>query len=113
MMKVTIPVRTVNPLNRREHWSSRAKRAREARAETFYSLKANKAPYTLPCTITVTRIAPRKLDAHDGLPAALKGVVDGVADYLMVKSDADQRLSWKYAQRAGEPHEYAVEVEIT
>jgi hypothetical protein len=109
---VIVHVHTVNPLNRREHWAARAKRAREARQATFYSLKAAKAPHSLPCVVTVTRVAPRALDGHDGLPASLKGVVDGVTDYLLVKSDADPRIEWKYAQRQGGVREYAAEVEI-
>ncbi len=110
-MTVELPLRTVNPLNRREHWAERARRAREHRQTTFYALKAAKAPHALPCVVTVTRIAPRPLDKHDGLPASLKGTVDGVADYLLC-NDNDPRITWRYAQRRGAPHEYGAEVEI-
>jgi hypothetical protein len=61
----------------------------------------------LDCRITLTRIAPRKLDAHDGLRSALKPVVDGVADFFGCK-DNDPRLEWRYEQRRGRIREYAV-----
>jgi hypothetical protein len=108
--EATIPLETVNPLNRREFWAARAKRARNARASTFYALKQAKAPHALPLTVTVTRIAPRPLDGHDGLPASLKGVVDGIADYLLLKSDADPRLTIRYAQERAGVREYGVRI---
>jgi hypothetical protein len=63
------------------------------------------------CAITLTRIAPRELDAHDGLRSALKPVVDGVADFFGCK-DNDPRLSWQYEQRRGRVREYAVEIRL-
>jgi hypothetical protein len=60
--------------------------------------------------ITLTRIAPRKLDT-DNLVSACKGVRDGIADTLGV-DDGDERITWKYAQRKGKPKQYAVEVEV-
>jgi hypothetical protein len=108
---VTIPLHTTNTLNLRECWQARARRAREHRTATWYALKAAKASYALPCTVTVTRISPRQLDKHDGLPAALKNVVDGIADWMQVK-DNDERLNFLYDQRKGKPGEYAVSIEI-
>jgi len=108
---VTIPIKPMNSLNLRECWQARARRAREHRQSTFYALKAAKAPHQLPCVVTVTRVAPRKLDQHDGLPASLKGVIDGVADYLLVK-DNDERITWRVEQRQGGVREYAAEVRI-
>ncbi len=110
-MKITLPFITVNPLNRHEHWTARSKRHGRHRAGTFYALKAEKAPHTLPCTVTITRVAPRALDRHDGLPASMKPIVDGIADWLLI-NDNDPRLTILYAQRKGEPKECAVEVEI-
>jgi hypothetical protein len=110
-MIVSIPLIAINPLNRRECWQARARRARLHRGDTWRALKAAKAPYALPCTVTVTRVSTRALDAHDGLPASLKGCVDGIADWLDVK-DNDPRVQWVYAQAKGKPKEYAVLVEI-
>lgn len=43
--------------------------------------------------VQITRISAGKLDAWDGLPAALKPVVDGIADAFGVRDD-DPRWQW-------------------
>ncbi len=60
--------------------------------------------------ITVTRIAPRKLDEHDNLRTALKSVVDGITEGLGFARDDDPRIVWEYRQSRGRPHEKAVGV---
>lgn len=107
-MKLTIPIRIESVANIHEHWASRAKRAREHRTDVWFALKAARAPVEVPVTITLTRIAPRVLDT-DNLASGCKAARDGVADWLMV-DDGDKRLTWVYAQRKGEPKEYALEV---
>ena len=59
----------------------------------------------------VWRIAPGELDDHDGLPAALKGIVDGLADALDV-DDGDRSVFARprYLQRKEGRGVYAVEV---
>lgn len=64
----------------------------------------------LPCTVTLTRIAPRDLDG-DNLQSSLKAIRDGVADFLKV-DDRDSRVTWAYAQERGAPKFYGVRVEI-
>lgn len=77
-------------------------------------------------TITLTRIAPRKLD-DDNLQSAFKSVRDGLADAFVgvartvIKrgkpcvevrgDDSDGRLAWRYAQEPG-PFAIRVTVEI-
>lgn len=107
---ILVPVRVESTPNIREHWQARAKRAREHKSATWYSMKASKAPYALPCAVTLTRVAPRSLDT-DNLAAGLKAVRDGVALWLQV-DDADPRIEWRYAQRRGGVREYGVEVEV-
>ena len=110
-MRIEVPIRIESVANLREHWAAKAKRSREHRAAVWYALKATKAPHALPCTVTLTRIAPRTLDSHDNLRSGLKAAVDGVASWLMV-DDADPRITWAYAQQAGAPKQYALMVEI-
>ena len=112
-MRVEVPIRLVSVANISEHWTVSARRRSEHRAACWYALKAAKAPHVLPCTVTLTRIAPRQLDAHDNLRSSAKGCVDGIADWLDLKTDADSRVTWRYAQRRGEPKTYALEIEIT
>ena len=66
-MKVTIPLRTYSTLNQREHWRKRARRAKVER-NTAYLLTTR---FPLPCTVYLTRIAPRALD-DDNLRGAHK-----------------------------------------
>jgi hypothetical protein len=64
----------------------------------------------LPCTIKITRIAPRALD-DDNLAGSHKHVRDGIADWLGV-NDRDPRVKYEYAQRKGKQKEYAGQIEI-
>ena len=84
--------------NIRQHWGDRAKYTRNHRALGKLSVKGFP---NLPCTVTLTRIAPRKLDG-DNLQAAFKAFRDGVADGLGIKSDADPRVTWVYKQETGD-----------
>lgn len=52
----------------------------------------------LPVVVTVTRIAPGKLDEHDNLPASAKAVVDEISKWMGV-SDRNPDIAWKYAQK--------------
>jgi len=112
-MKVTLPIRTVNTLNTREHWSKRAKRAKKDREAGYYAgyMALPKGRLVVHAyRVTLTRIAPRTMDG-DGLQASFKGIRDGVADAIDL-DDGSKLITWVYAQRKGRPKEYAVEVEI-
>ncbi len=71
----------------------------------------------IPCRIKLTRIAPHKLDYHDGLPISMKSVIDQICDIIVPglaagRSD-DKGFKIEYDQKQGLPKEYAVEIEIT
>lgn len=104
-MRIELPIATVSEANRRDHWATKARRAKFQRNTAWALCPA----YPLPCVVTLTRIAPRSLDAHDNLRSALKFAVDGIADRLGIK-DNDPRVEWRYAQTKGSP--YAVIVEF-
>lgn len=105
MSTTFIPLRLVSVANAREHWAQRAKRAKAHRMAAMAVPK-----HSLPCVVTITRIAPRTLDTDNNASAA-KALRDGIADRLGVK-DNDPRVTWRYDQRRGKPREYAVEVKI-
>lgn len=111
---VTIPMRLVSVANMREHWETKATRAKSQRILAWAELKAaDKAPRLMgPVTVKVTRIAPRALDKHDNLRMACKAVVDGVADWLGV-DDRDPRVTWEYGQERGKPKQYAARIEVS
>lgn len=96
-------------MNARGHWAPRAARAKRHRQTTHWALLTSVKP-ALPCTVILTRIAPRELDG-DNLQASLKATRDGVADWLGV-DDRDARVTWRYGQRRGTSKRYAVEVRI-
>ena len=112
MTKVLLPIRTWSEANQRVHWAKRARRAHRQREAARILVRTALAPGPVAeaIIVTLTRIAPRKLDS-DNLAGALKAVRDGVADALGM-DDGDPCIEWRYAQGKGKPSEYAVLVEI-
>ena len=94
-LATSLPIRAVNPLNRRDHWATRAKRAKEQRERVRGFWAMGTVP-TLPVKVTLVRRAPQECD-YDGLVASMKHVVDGIADAYGV-DDADPRFAWVYRQ---------------
>ncbi len=109
-LTVILPIRTASEANLREHWARRAKRAREQRGLAALVCRAALALPSLPATITLTRIAPRRLD-DDNLTRSFKAVRDGIADWLRV-DDGSPLLTWRYSQEVGAPRTYAVRVDV-
>lgn len=108
---IRIPLRTVNPLNQREHHHARARRVREERRITAWALIASAEQKQLPVNVILTRESSREMDT-DGLAASFKGVRDQVAEWLGV-DDADPRIAWVYAQRKLKSRgNYAVTIEF-
>lgn len=79
---------------------AKVRRAHKQREDVTMVLQSRfgKVPPAPPLTITLTRIAPGTLDAHDSLPPSFKHVADAVAAWIGL-DDADKRLTWKYDQR--------------
>jgi hypothetical protein len=103
-----VALRTLNPLNRREHHHARAKRVAHERAATLAALRAFfRAPPALPALGSgrkllwvLTRLSPGTMDS-DGAVAAMKGVRDAVAEFCGV-DDADPRVAFHCGQDAGD-----------
>jgi hypothetical protein len=108
---IRIPIKTVNPLNRREHFMARAKRVAAERDAVSWALVAANFRMELPALVTLTRVAPRALDRHDGLPASMKAVADMICKRAGIDDKTDL-IDWRYRQRKGGPKEYAVEIEV-
>lgn len=98
-------LKTPNPLNGATGNSKRAaiirtKRRRQHRELAKLHALAAKPP-ELPVVVHVTRVAPSNgLDPHDGLGAALKGIIDGIADAFGV-DDRDPRIRFVPLQERG------------
>jgi hypothetical protein len=100
-------LQTRTETNNNEFWRKRHSRAKRQLLMTQEALCA----VWLPCTVTLTRIAPRELDTGDNLPSALKHCRDGIADWLGI-DDRDPRVTWVYGQRRGAAKYYGVEILI-
>ena len=110
MIEIRMPVKIVSVANLRLHWAVKAKLAKSHRSKAFSALASVAAPPAPPCTLVLTRVAPRALDG-DNLQSAFKAVRDGVADWLGV-DDGHQQLDWQYKQRKDGSKVYAVEIEV-
>lgn len=105
MSLTVLSLRIQSEANLRSHWAVRA-----ARVKAHRSAACIVPVHSLPCVVTLTRIAPRALD-DDNCVGGFKALRDGIAARLGV-DDADPRVTWRYAQRKGNPGEYAAEVRI-
>jgi len=110
-----IPVRIESEGNKMEHWTKKHKRKKAQKTAIKYMIFNTKI--SPPCTVTLTRIAPRSLDDHDNLRTALKLAVDTVADQLIPglkagRADGSKEISWIFKQERGAVREYALKIEL-
>jgi len=116
-MKMKLPIKVYNEANNTDHWSKKAARRKSQKLAIYCTLKDVVTPEMLPCKIILTRISPRKLDQHDNLPYAFKGILDSlcsllVPDKAIGQADSDSRIQVEYRQSKGEKYECAMEIEI-
>ena len=106
-MTLLLPIATVNPLNKREHWSKRTARVASERALAEVWLRHEwgsrpvaclPAPPPLPVRVTLTRLAEKVMD-DDGLSASMKGCRDEIALWLGADDSPGSGITWAYAQR--------------
>lgn len=113
MITLDFPCKTAAMNNSRVHWAIRSREVKAQRLAVWAEWQANvKRKPKLPCTVTFTRIAPRKLDVGDNLPSSMKACRDEIAKLLGVDDSTDQ-ITWIYKQSKGQPKEYRVRIEIT
>lgn len=115
-LDITLPIKTVAESNSREHWHKKATRHSFQQMIIRSAWNTHKPHITLPCTVTLTRLASRKLDAMDALPMAFKWISDEIAAQIFPEKvveyktkrgktvtnkgqcDNDERITWRYAQ---------------
>lgn len=115
MIEITIPYRIRSEANIFEHWTKKHKRKRIAKDFVIYHLNPYEKP-TLPCVVTITRIAPRKLD-YDNLVYACKYIIDSVCSWILPgledgQADSDPRIQIKYKQEKSGIKEYGTKIKI-
>lgn len=104
-MSVSVPIpglRLVSELNVREHWGARSRRAKAQRDLVTLVLRRTVTAQMMlvaPLVVTITRIAPRRLD-DDNATGSAKHVRDAVAALLGV-DDRDDRVRWRVEQASG------------
>ncbi|HEY6459542.1 MAG TPA: hypothetical protein VIY73_05300 [Polyangiaceae bacterium] len=116
---ISLPIRTTNPLNGQTGNSRfaaiiRTKQRHETRSCVRLHVYAElaRSAVSLPVSVRITRLSAGTLDAWDGLPGALKPVVDAVADAFGVRDD-DARITWeKPEQRKCPRGSYGLEIHI-
>ena len=94
LVELWVDTRLVNPLNEREHWNVRAKRAarqRELVALTFFQALGARwhleADPARPKRVHFTAYVGRGFD-DDGLVGSLKAIRDGCIDARLISGDA-------------------------
>ena len=112
----TIPIRIESELNAREHWHKKAQRHTMQKMAVRSFLNVDRPDIKPPCTIKLTRIAPRRFD-EDNMVGGCKYIKDAVAEYFHPnlatgRADDDPDLTWQYAQEKGAPKEHALRIEI-
>lgn len=101
-----IPLET--PSQRRgEHWRTKADLAKAQRSKMRREVAKWLEAHGPVLRITVTRVAPRRLD-EPNLGQALKHAIDGLSDALRL-DDGSRAVEWVLQQRKGQP---AVEFQI-
>lgn len=115
-VSIELPMRLQNPLNGAQWGKSgfaKSRARKQQRTTVGLTMQALLLAEGLrpPCVVTVTRVAPRKLDEHDGLPASCKAVIDGIADALGV-NDRDPSVTWVIGQERGAPKYYGVRITV-
>ena len=107
----------VSEANTSEHWSKKSSRHKMQKMLINAYMNRQQRPQP-PCLITLTRIAPRLLDAEDNLPMSMKYFKDAIADFIYPglaagRADDNANLSWTFRQQKGKVKEYALKVEIS
>ena len=105
---VQLPLKTPSMANLRLHWAAKARVVKQQREAVALAL-CGLPRHTMPAKVTLTRLAPRKLD-DDNLASSLKGVRDAIAEWMKVDDGSDQ-YQWVCKQEKSKTA--CVRIEIT
>lgn len=110
-----VPIKIISEGNNADHWRKKNKRKKEIQRAIYFIAKGTKIKP--PCIVTLTRIAPRKLDSEDNLRTALKSAKDAVADILHPglapgRADGLGDIEWRFDQIKGDVRQYALKISL-
>lgn len=114
-VEIILPIRTVSEANCTQHWRLKHKRHKKQKRLVYLMLRPKRNLLKLPCHITLTRYAPRKLDKHDNLPMSLKWLTDScceilTGDYRPGRADDNEGIKVTYDQVLSK--QYAVKISL-
>ncbi len=109
---------TASEANSSENRWKKGKRHKIQKNKIKAVLLSERPPITIPCSVVLTRIAPRELDEHDNLRMSLKWCADAVAEYLVPgkavgRADDCKKIKWDYKQKKGGVREYGISIELS
>lgn len=111
-VELIVPLITISEANISEHWTKKsARHKRQKQIIKAYYLMI-KEPISLPCNMTLIRLAPRRLD-FDNLTISLKWICDSLCEeltgnYVPGRADGDERIHITYDQEISK--EYGVKI---
>ncbi len=129
-IEITIPMITVSEANggvkksyirngktcyKNEHWSEKNRRHQLQKGSVALMLRPHRNSLALPCSITLTRYAPRKLDRFDNLPMSMKYILDSICeiitqDFVPGRADSHEGFEVHYDQFISK--EYGIKIRI-
>ena len=115
---VTLPLKIFNEANCFEKWQVKAGRHKHQKEVVSKYLLLVKDKLKLPCSIMLTRIAPKELDRFDNLPYSFKWILDSSCNTLIPglqagRADGDPRIqNVIYHQEKGGVNEYGARIEF-
>lgn len=108
-VRLSLPLRVVSESNQRQHWATKAKRAKAQRQAVAWAWRLAGWPSRCkPVQVLLVRLAPGRLD-DDNLAGAFKAVRDQIAAECGF-DDGDESVRWVYEQERAK--EYGVRVEV-
>jgi hypothetical protein len=113
---ITMPLKLANEANSADGWRKKHERHKAQKKAVFVAMLPVKEIIKLPCTLKVTRYAPKLLDRHDNLPYSCKWVMDQLCaeitgDLRPGRADNYEGFTFQYDQIKSKI--YAIKIEIT
>lgn len=65
-----------------EHWTEKNERHKRQKGAIILFLRPHRHIVKLPCIVTLTRYAPKKLGKFDNLPMAFKWILDAICEVI-------------------------------
>lgn len=97
-IRFQLPIHTVSEANNFDKWKDKSARHQAQKKAIFNAFYSYRPFLKLPCTIRMTRVAPKALDVFENLPMSMKYIVDAICTELTGErraglADSDERIT--------------------